>query len=407
MYQKVQRRTLVVLMVSQIIGTIGVGIAPSIGVLLAGEVTHNEAWAGLARTAATLGTAVIGLPLGMLAARAGRRAALSLGWLIAAVGASVLVVAAQLYSVVPLFVGLLLIGAGTAVALQARFAATDLADPGRQARDLSVVVWCQTIGSSLGPNLGVPGAAVGGWLGINLYAGAFLIAAVCLCAAAATVFALLRPDPLILAGGGHRADVSRNKHRRGVLWALIRRDVTIRRAVVALLTGQVVMVTLMTMAPVHLHHHGVSVTVVGLSISVHIVCMYVFAPVIGVLVDRTGYRLSATVGMGILMAAAVCAIVWPEDMVWMVVSLGLLGVGWCFLNVAGSALFSRTVGEEYKASAQGAVDALTSLCAAMTAFLAGPILVATSYPTLAWITVVLMVPLAVCIPGMRRESVQA
>ncbi|MFG6201843.1 hypothetical protein [Nonomuraea sp. JJY05] len=75
----VQRRTMTVPVAAQIIGTVGVGVAPSIGILLAGAVTDNEAWAGLARTASTLGAALLGLPLGTLAARRGRRAALAGG----------------------------------------------------------------------------------------------------------------------------------------------------------------------------------------------------------------------------------------------------------------------------------------------------------------------------------------
>ena len=136
---QVQRRTVAVLIASQVVGTIGVGVAPSIGVLLAGEVTDNEAWAGLARTASTLGAALMGLPLGTLAARRGRRFALSLGWWLAAVGSGILVAAAQWGAVVPLFAGLLLIGSGSAVSLQSRFAATDLAEPRRRAQSLALV----------------------------------------------------------------------------------------------------------------------------------------------------------------------------------------------------------------------------------------------------------------------------
>ena len=115
----IQRRTLIVLAMMQIIGTVGVGVAPTIGVLLATEVTDNEAWAGLARTASTLGAALMGMPLGNLAARRGRRVALSLGWWIAAVGGAFLVAAAQWSLVVPMFIGLTLIGSGSAVVLQA------------------------------------------------------------------------------------------------------------------------------------------------------------------------------------------------------------------------------------------------------------------------------------------------
>jgi MFS family permease len=149
-----QRRTMIVLAITQVVGTVGVGIAPSIGVLLAGEVTQNEAWAGLARTASTLGAALIGLPLGSLAARRGRRVALASGWWLAAFGAALLVASAQWSEPITLFAGLLAIGAGSAASLQSRFAATDLADPRHRGRSLALIVWVGTIGSVLGPNLG-------------------------------------------------------------------------------------------------------------------------------------------------------------------------------------------------------------------------------------------------------------
>ncbi|HET8524877.1 MAG TPA: MFS transporter [Thermomicrobiales bacterium] len=194
----VQRRTMTVLIIAQVIGTIGVGVAPTIGVLLAEEVTNSEAWAGLARAASTLGTALFGLWLGTLAARRGRRVALSCGWWLAAAGSVLLVIAAQLGLVIPMFVGLMLIGAGSATGLQSRFAATDLADPRQKARSLALVVWVGTLGSVLGPNLGAPGEVVGSASGLTMFASAFLIASVCLALAGTTVFIWLRPDPLLL-----------------------------------------------------------------------------------------------------------------------------------------------------------------------------------------------------------------
>lgn len=86
--EAMQRRILTVLVIAQIVGTIGVGVAPSIGVLLAEEVTNSQVWAGLARTASTFGAALFGLPLGSLAARHGCRIALTTGWSAAAVGAA-------------------------------------------------------------------------------------------------------------------------------------------------------------------------------------------------------------------------------------------------------------------------------------------------------------------------------
>jgi len=118
-HDPVQRRTLVVLVAAQILGTISLGVAPTIGILLAEQVTADETWAGLARTSSTFGAALLGLPLGTLAVRYGRRVALTTGWWISAAGAVLLVTAAQHQLVIPLFLGLLMTGAGTAAALQA------------------------------------------------------------------------------------------------------------------------------------------------------------------------------------------------------------------------------------------------------------------------------------------------
>src|SRR5699024_3134398 len=130
-----------VLVSAQILGTIALGVTPSIGILLAGEVTDNEAWAGLARTSSTLGAALLGIPLGNRAARRGRRTALATGSWIAATGAALLVAAAQWELVIPLFLGLLMTGAGTSASLQSRFAATDLDALTTRARSISLVVW--------------------------------------------------------------------------------------------------------------------------------------------------------------------------------------------------------------------------------------------------------------------------
>lgn len=397
----IQRRTLVVLVITQVVGTVGVGVAPSIGVLLAGEVTQNEAWAGLARTASTLGAALFGLPLGNLAARKGRRFALAAGWWVAAVGSAILVAAAQWSLVVPLFVGLLLIGAGGAVSLQGRFAATDLAEPDHKARALALVVWVGMLGTVLGPNLGAPGAVLGAATGLTVFAAAFAIAAVFLALAGTVVFALLRPDPLLTLAahlGTTRATVSGSMGSRiRTMIGEIRRNRPARVAVLAILTGQVVMVAIMTMTPVHIVHHGGSIDVVGITISLHIIGMYALSPVVGWITDRGGHRTSIWIGLVILLISLVVGAVWAETTSGVIVALILLGLGWSFVNVAGSALFSQMVSPDVRASSQGGVDALSNLCGATAAFLAGPLLVVTSFATLSWISILALIPLAIAL----------
>jgi MFS family permease len=408
----------------QVIGTVGVGVAPSIGVLLAEQVTDNEAWAGLARTASTLGAALLGLPLGRLAANRGRRVALSTGWFSAAAGAALLIFAAQESEVVTLFIGLLLIGAGSAVSLQSRFAATDLSDPRHRGRHLALVVWVGTLGSVIGPNLGVPGEVLHAATGLSVFAGAFLVAAVCLALAGVVAFLFLRPDPLLTArsavaitmpdapgaasvvtpptpsgtvGASRRPTGVRRKGALRHMLSEVQVNADARLALTAVLTAQVVMVAVMTMTPVHMEHQGGTVTFVGLTISLHVAGMYGLSPVSGWAADRWGPRTGMWIGICIFVASLLAGAFFSHSTGWIIVCLILLGLGWSFTNVAGSALFTSAVSEQTRAASQGGLDSLATLCAAVAAFGAGPLLAVTSFSTLAWVAVAVLVPLVLAL----------
>ena len=76
-----------------------------------------------------------------------------------------------------------------------------------------------------------------------------------------------------------------------------------------------------------------------------------------------------------------------------VADLVLLGVGWSFVNVSGSALFAAAVSDETRAASQGGIDAVSNLCGAAAALAAGPLLVVAGFPTLSVIAAVALVPL--------------
>ncbi|MFZ1382223.1 MAG: MFS transporter [Scrofimicrobium sp.] len=402
----IQKRTLLVLIISQIFGTIGVGVAPSIGILLAGEATDSEAWAGLARVAGILGAATMGIPLGDLAARRGRRVALTTGWVIATVGGLILIAAAQWSLTIPLFIGLFLFGAGSAVTLQARFAATDLATPSNKAKSLSLVVWMATIGMVLGPNLGVPGEWVSRSTGLSVYASAFLIAVVFSTIAALVVFFFLRPDPLLVADEVSNVKTSaipsKSKGAIKSIVAEMKKNRPARVAVIAIIVAQIVMVSVMTMTPVHVMHEGGSLTLVGITISLHILGMYALAPIVGTLTDRYGNRMTMTTGGLILLLSLLIGIFWAEDMTWVMIALILLGVGWSFVNVSASALFAKVVSPETRASSQGGVDALANLFGATAAFASGPLMALTSFSALSMVGILFLVPLAIVLAKRIR-----
>ncbi|HET7399777.1 MAG TPA: MFS transporter [Intrasporangium sp.] len=195
----VQRRVVRTLVLSQALGGLGMASGLAVGALLAQDVSGTESLAGLGTTFQVLGAALIAIPVARVMAARGRRPGLALGLVLALVGATLVVTAAVARSFALLLLGMLLFGGGTSANSQARYAAADLADPGRRGRDLSVVVWATTIGSVLGPNLVGPGQALARAVGLPPLAGSFGFSLVGFVLALLVVTAFLRPDPLLLA----------------------------------------------------------------------------------------------------------------------------------------------------------------------------------------------------------------
>ncbi|MPV38292.1 MFS transporter [Georgenia subflava] len=398
---RARRRTLRTLIVAQVLGTLGIGAAPSIGVLLAEQVTASETWAGIARSSTTVGAALIAFPLGALAARRGRAHALTLAWSLAAAGAVALVAAAATGSTPLLVLGMLCTGAGTAAGLQSRFAATDLAEPADRGRSLALVVWVGTLGAVVGPNLGVPGESVESWFGLAPLSGAFAISAVLLAATALTLRLGLRPDPLLLAQRHTAADPEQAGRggrplpgRAGIASALrqVRSVPAAAFALTALVLAHVAMVSVMTMTPVHLSHHGHGVSVVGLTISLHVVGMFALSPVVGALADRLGRVPVILAGQAVLLVAAAVNFLGAGSTVAVAVGLFVLGLGWSVVTVPAATLLSESVPARSRPLVQGTGDALMNAAAAVGAIVSGPMLALVGFPGLAVVSALCVVP---------------
>ncbi|MGO1638789.1 MAG: MFS transporter, partial [Ancrocorticia populi] len=211
------------------------------------------------------------------------------------------------------------------------------------------------------------------------------------------------PDPLLTARAGTAAaEHPRPKHRIRALTSGLRTSTRQRQGVLAILTAQAIMVAIMTMTPVHVVHHGGTIELVGITISMHILGMYLLAPVAGWMVDRFGYHAPMFVGIAILTASLLIGAIYPDYMPAIVASLILLGLGWSFMNVAGSALFATAVEPDLRASAQGGVDAMANLSGAIAAFIAGPLLAVSSFAALCLIALAVLVPVTVSLVRRRR-----
>jgi MFS family permease len=391
-----QRRTLVVLILTQMVGGIGVAIGIAVGALLAARMGGTRV-SGLGQSALVVGAALLAVPVTRLMARRGRRPGLVLAYLIGAGGAVLVVLAAAWGSLPLLFLGMFAFGGGSAANYQARYSAVDLAAPERRGRQLSWVVWATTIGSVAGPNLAQLADNSVSRFGTARYSGPFVFSAAAFLLAGLIVFLLLRPDPLLRAralggvaaapaGGGIRAA------GREVL-----ASPSARLGVAAVAVGHLVMVSVMAMTPVHIDAsgdgHGDTLRIVGIVLSVHIAGMYALSPVTGWLTDRVGRRPVILGGVAVLLAACAVAGTAGHDTVRLSLGLVLLGTGWSGTMVAGSTLLSESVAVANRPSVQGLSDLVMGLAAASAGALSGVVVAWSSYSTLTVLAAVATVPL--------------
>jgi MFS family permease len=353
---QLQRRTLRVLVAAQVLGGAAIGVGAAVSPLLAKDILGDGTFAGLAFAALTFGAAIGAIPLSRTMSRLGRRPGLVRGYALAAGGAAVAVVAADVSSFPLLLAGMLLFGTGTAANLLARYAGTDLAAPERRGRSLANVVWATTLGAVAGPNLLGPAGALADSFGLPRMAGPYLVSVGCFAAAALVVGLLLRPDPLVVAGGlSAPAGTGGRRSTMAQLGAIARHPVAgIGLATMVVAHG--VMISVMTMTPLHLRDHGDTLEVVGLVISLHIAGMYALAPLIGAVADRIGHVRMAHGAALTLMAAAALAAGAGHQHVLIAVALVLLGVGWSMATISGATLITASVPVEERARAQGVAD---------------------------------------------------
>jgi MFS family permease len=370
-----QKKTIRVLTAGQVLSGFGLGSTLSIGSLLAAELSGSPAWAGSAATFSTLGAATWAIPLARLAYARGRRVSLATGAAIAISGATLVITAAAIHFFPLLLVALFLLGAGSAVGLQARFAATDLPSNRSTGRDLSIVVWATTFGAVIGPNLFGPGEIVGHALGLPTMTGPFVFTILAQIAASTVFWLGLRPDPLLVAKQLNAAK-TKGKTSFATAFATLRKYPLAAFAITAIALSHMVMVSVMSMTPIHMKGMGFDLVVVGFTISLHIAGMYAFSPIFGWLSDKLGRVQTVIVGQGIYVAALAVAGFGQDDRTLVTIGLFLLGLGWSASTVGGAALLTATLPVEEKTNVQGLSDSLMNLSGAFGGAIAGSILAA-------------------------------
>jgi MFS family permease len=403
-----QRTVLRVLVGAQILSGAGLAAGITVGALLARDMLDSTSMAGVPAMLFTVGSAAAAMGIGRLSQRMGRRAGLAAGYLTGAIGSAGVVAAAVLDSVPMLFSALFIYGAGSAANLQARYAGADLAAPHRRGRAVAIVLVATTLGAVAGPNLAVTMGELARSWGIPTLAGPFVLAAVAYAVGAVVLWVFLRPDPLILARDRDRAAASgavplppsRAQSRAATKG--------IATGALVMIVAQMVMIALMTMTPVHMAGHGHAVGAVGFVIGVHVAAMFLPSPLSGWLVDRWGAETVAVLSaVTFAISAAVGAFSPPESLVLLTLSLALLGLGWSFGLVAGTALVTDAAPVAQRARVQGNVDFLIALAGAAGGGISGVVVATADYTALALgggVLAVILVPVMAATRPRRSGS---
>jgi MFS family permease len=418
-HQAVQRRTVRTLVGSQAVGALGITIGIATASLLARDLSGSEELAGLAQTTQVLGAAVGSWALARLMGVRGRRVGLVTGYLVGASGAALAVVAGVVGSMPLLLVGACLLGATSSANYAARYAATDLATPTARGRALSVVVWSTTVGAVLGPNLTGPAGDLARWLDIPELTGPFALGALGMVVAAVVVGVRLRPDPLLLARAEARdgrtsydesSDVepvgtpTPPRTRRPVR-DVVRERPAIAAAIGGLAAAHAVMISVMVMTPLHMEHGGTQLEVIGFVISLHVLGMYAFAPLVGLAAARFGrVGVLATGGAVLLVSLVLCARA-PEGSSWEIFAgLFLLGLGWSLATVSASTMVVELAPLESVTDVQGAADLSMGLAAAVGSAASGLIVGELGFPVLAGFAAIFAVGVLAAATLARRTG---
>jgi len=386
-----QERTVKVLATAQVLNGVGVAGTVAAGSLLVASITNSETLSGLAQTSSVLGAAALALPLARLTGRGGRRLALSTGLIAGAIGSLLAILGGSDKNIYLMLTGTFLVGAASAAGYQARFAAIDLANE-KRAKQLSFVVWGSTIGAVTGPNLMEPAGNLAESLDLPRLTGPYLISALTLGLAALVIQLFLRPDPYLTAAKDSGAS-SLPRIKTKVALRHIRSNPKTLFAIAAIAIGHIAMVAVMVMTPVHMAHVDVTLTIIGLVISVHVLGMYAISPLVGALTDHLGRLRVIQIGVVTLLSSAlISGLARAGDAIALGIGLFLLGLGWSCTLIAGSALLTESVEPELRSASQGASDLVMNLSGAAGGAVAGVIIASLSY---GWLCLLAAIPVAI------------
>jgi MFS family permease len=352
------RRNAVILAIAQALyGAALTAVVVTSG-LVGAQLAPSPSWATLPMSMTIVGTALTTFPISLMMRRTGRRVGFVVCALVGALGSLVGVFAIFQRSFELFLLGCLLVGVYQASASYYRFAAADTASAAFRPKAISWVMTGGIVAALVGTVLVMYSVDL---LAPVTFAGTWVVMSLLALAGAALLLAV--DIPLTEA---HDAPSGRP------LSEIARQP----RYIVAALTAMLaygIMMLVMTATPVAMLGCGFSVQDSSWVIQWHALAMFVPSFFTGSLITRFGAERISAMGMVLLVGAAVAGLmgIHFENFA---VGLILLGLGWNFGFIGGTALLTDTYRPEERNKAQGLNDFLVFATTAATSLSAGKLL---------------------------------
>jgi MFS family permease len=350
-------------------------------------------WMATLPLTAYVGGGALAAPLVARHQRAwGRRRCFQTGLVVAMVSAALCALAAFTHSFVLLLLSTALAGYYNANAQLYRFAATEVAAPAHKERAISWVLAGGILGGVIGPNLANATR--------DALAQPFAGAYVALMAVAALAWLLMRRiqfPPLHEAG---MAAVSARSLRE------LAQQPTFVVAIVAAALGYGVMNLLMAATPIAMQQCAHPFNATALVLEVHVLAMFMPSFFTGSLIRRVGV-LPVMITGALLSLGCVAFALSGEDVMHFAGALALLGVGWNFLYIGGTTLFTQTYRPSERTTAQAAMDTTVLATMTLTSFSSGALVTTGGWRWMSLGTLVPLVATMAALGWLARVRAQA
>lgn len=407
---KLARKITWVLFANQSLASAGFIASATINSIIGAKLGGSASFAGVPSAVYLLGSAFAASAWGYIMDRIGRRNGMVSGLLIGMIGNALVLFAIGSSSFASFLAGMVLMGIANAAVTLGRFAAAEVNPPEKRGAAISNVVLGGTFGAIVGPLLVGPMGNFVRSLGMDELTGAYLATLILFAISSVVVFAGLRPDPRDL---GRQVAV---QHPDPAITSLtgearpifeIFRQPAALTAVTAMALGQVVMVAIMVITSLHMSNHQHNLRDISAVIASHTFGMFAFSVVSGRLADKWGRGPVILVGASTLLLACITAPLSP-NVLPLAVALFLLGLGWNFCFVGGSALLSDQLSPLERSRTQGTNDLLVGLASAIGSLGSGIVFAASNYTVIAMVAGVLaLIPILMSLIWIRKKPVTA